>query len=83
MSSTGTDTNTARSRGSTPKSAEATRVKSLALQDIRFSACANTMKKIEAKTGKVPTLTEGVGIVPAGVGRIIELQEQGYAYAAP
>ena len=67
----------------TPKSAEAARVSSLILQDVRFSACANTMDKIERKTGKRPELTEGVEIVPAGVARIIELQEQGYAYAAP
>jgi hypothetical protein len=67
----------------TPQSAEAQRVKSLAMQDVTFSACANTMEKIERKTGKTPELTEGVQIVPAGVGRIIELQEQGYAYAAP
>ncbi|MGB5198948.1 MAG: DsrE family protein [Sedimenticolaceae bacterium] len=67
----------------TPESAEAVRVKSMVLQDVRFSACANTMDKIERKTGKRPVLTEGVEIVPAGVGRIMELQEQGYAYAAP
>jgi intracellular sulfur oxidation DsrE/DsrF family protein len=67
----------------TTKSAEAARVKSLALQEVRFSACENTMAKIEAKTGKKPELTEGVETVPAGVARIIELQEQGYAYAAP
>jgi intracellular sulfur oxidation DsrE/DsrF family protein len=67
----------------TPESAEAARVKSMALQDIRFSACANTMDKIERKTGKRPQLTEGVEIVPAGVGRIMELQEQGYAYSSP
>jgi intracellular sulfur oxidation DsrE/DsrF family protein len=67
----------------TPKSAEAARVKSMVLQDVRFSACANTMDKIERKTGKRPVLTEGVEIVRAGVGRIMELQEQGYAYAAP
>lgn len=67
----------------TPKSAEATRVKSLAVQGVRFSACNNTMKKIERKTGKLPSLTEGVEIVPAGVARIVELQEQGYAYTSP
>jgi len=67
----------------TPKSPEAARVSSLIVQDVRFSACANTMDKIERKTGKRPELTEGVEIVPAGVGRIIELQEQGYAYTAP
>lgn len=67
----------------TPKSPEALRVKSLAMQNVKFSACANTMAKIERKTGKKPTLTEGVGIVPAGVARIVELQEQGYAFTAP
>ena len=67
----------------TPQSAEAARVQSLAVQDVRFSACANTMAKIERKKGKKPTLTEGVEIVPAGAARIIELQEQGYAYTSP
>ncbi len=55
----------------------------VAMQDITFSACANTMKKITKKKGKKPVLLEGVGIVPAGVARIIELQEQGYSYVRP
>lgn len=59
------------------------RVESLVLQDITFSACGNTMAKIEKKTGKKPQLSEGVKIVPAGVIRIMELQEQGYAYVRP
>ena len=59
------------------------RVTSLAKQDIHFSACANTMSSIKAKTGKEPKLVEGVKIVPAGVKRIIELQEQGYSYIRP
>ena len=59
------------------------RVQSLAMQDITFSACNNTMKGIEKKTGKMPELTEGVKVVPAGVTRIMELQEQGYAYVRP
>lgn len=67
----------------TPQSAEAARVKSLVMQDVRFSACAVTMDKIERKKGKKPRLTEGVEVVPAGMARIIELQEQGYAYATP
>lgn len=67
----------------TPKSEEAARVKSLAAQDIRFSACNNTMKNIEKKTGKMPKLTDGVEVVPAGVARIVELQEQGYSYIRP
>jgi intracellular sulfur oxidation DsrE/DsrF family protein len=67
----------------TTKSKEAARVKSLAMQNIKFSACGNTMAKIEKKTGKKPQLTEGVGTVKAGVARIMALQEQGYAYLRP
>ena len=67
----------------TDKSSQAARVSSLALQDITFSACGNTMEKVSEKTGKMPVLLEGVGQVPAGVARIMELQEQGYAYIRP
>ncbi len=67
----------------TDKSKQAKRVESLASQDIRFSACGNTMKGIKKKTGKEPQLIKGVKVVPAGVGRIMELQEQGYAYVRP
>lgn len=59
------------------------RVSSLALQDITFSACNNTMKKIAKKRGKKPKLSEGVKVVSAGVTRIIELQEAGYSYIRP
>ncbi len=41
------------------------------------------MKKVAKKSGKMPKLLEGVGQVKAGVVRIIELQEQGYAYVRP
>lgn len=67
----------------TTNSSQAARVSSLAMQEITFSACGNTMKKISEKTGKMPVLLEGVGEVPAGVVRIIELHEQGYAYIRP
>lgn len=67
----------------TDSSKEGTRVASLAQMDIQFSACGNTMKKMEKKTGKAPVLVEGVTVVPAGVVRIMELQEQGYAYIKP
>ena len=55
----------------------------MGVEGLVFSACANTMKKIEAKTGKKPQLIDGVGIVPGGVIRLVELQEQGYAYISP
>lgn len=67
----------------TKQSKSAERVKSLAMQNIVFSACNNTMKKIEKKTGKKPELVEGVGIVPSGAARIVELQMQGYSYLRP
>ena len=67
----------------TTKSKEANRVKSLAMQNITFSACGNTMAKVEKKTGKKPQLVEGVGTVKAGVARIMALQEQGYSYIRP
>ena len=67
----------------TKKSKEADRVKSLAMQNITFSACGNTMAKVEKKTGKKPQLVEGVGTVKAGVARIMALQEEGYAYLRP
>ena len=67
----------------TPKSKASIRVPSLAMQNITFSACGNTMHSIEEKTGKPVTLVEGVQIVQAGVVRIMELQEQGYSYVRP
>jgi intracellular sulfur oxidation DsrE/DsrF family protein len=62
---------------------QSTRVKSLAMQNIRFSACGNTMAKVAKKTGKKPLLVDGVTVVKAGVSRILELQQHGYAYIRP
>ena len=67
----------------TSKSGQASRVTSLAMQDITFSACGNTMKLVAEKSGKMPELLEGVDQVTAGVARIMELQQQGYAYIRP
>jgi hypothetical protein len=67
----------------TSTSPQGERISSLAMQDIQFSACGNTMKGVEKKTGKMPVLLDGVKVVEAGVLRIMELQEQGYAYVRP
>jgi len=67
----------------TQNDSHASRVKSLAVQNIRFSACGNTMAKVARKTGKQPVLVEGVKVVKAGVSRILQLQQQGYAYIRP
>jgi intracellular sulfur oxidation DsrE/DsrF family protein len=68
----------------TANSRQAKRIKDLALNDeFQFSACGNTMKKVKLKKGHEPKLIDGVKVVEAGVKRIIELQEQGYAYIRP
>lgn len=67
----------------TKKNKQSDRIESLAMGDIKFSACGNTMKKAEKKKGKKPVLSNGVKIVPAGVGRIVDLQTQGYTYIRP
>jgi len=41
------------------------------------------MNKVAKTSGSMPVLVEGVKVVPAGVLRIMELQEQGYAYVRP
>ena len=65
------------------KNKNAKRVASLALSNITFSACGNTIRKITRKKGKAPKLVNGVRVVPAGVIRIMELQGKGYAYIRP
>jgi len=68
----------------TKKNKNSKRIASMSFNnDLTFSACNNTMKKIKKKKGKMPKLTKGVKIVPAGVIRIMELQEQGYSYIRP
>lgn len=56
---------------------------SLEMDNLSFAACGNTLKGMEAKAGHaVPLMSEAV-VVPSGVVRLIELQEQGYAYVRP
>lgn len=64
----------------TPQSALASRIASLAMQEVTFTACMNTMLAVKEKTGFMPKLIEGVTTTPAGVARIIELQEHGHTY---
>ncbi len=56
---------------------------SLELENISFSACGNTMRKMAAKTGQEVVLLDEAQQVPSGVVRLVELQEQGYAYIRP
>ncbi|PCH74186.1 MAG: hypothetical protein COC12_04040 [Rhodobacteraceae bacterium] len=58
-------------------------VMSLEMENLSFAACANTMSKMEAKTGKKIPIIQEATIVPSGVVTLIELQEKGYAYVKP
>jgi intracellular sulfur oxidation DsrE/DsrF family protein len=50
---------------------------------IAFGACNNTKRAMEKAEGKpVPIIPEAT-IVPAGVVRLVELQEEGYRYVKP
>jgi intracellular sulfur oxidation DsrE/DsrF family protein len=59
------------------------RVEKMAMNDVKFSACQNTMNGFKKKKGHFPALTDGVSITPSGVVRIGELQQQGYSYIRP
>ncbi len=50
---------------------------------IAFSACNNTKEGMEKREGHPITIIPQAKIVPAGVVRIMELQEQGYSYVKP
>ena len=50
---------------------------------IVFSACNNTKRAMEAREGHPVSLLAQATIVPAGIVRIMELEEQGYSYIKP
>ncbi len=47
---------------------------------IVLSACGNTIKAMEKAEGHVLELLPNVGVVPAGVVRLVALQEVGWSY---
>ena len=50
---------------------------------VAFAACNHTKTGMERREGKPVLLIAEATIVPAGVVRLLELQEQGYAYVKP
>jgi intracellular sulfur oxidation DsrE/DsrF family protein len=56
---------------------------SLEIEGLSFAACGNTHRKMSAKAGKDIPLMDEATMVPSGVVRLVELQEQGYAYVRP
>ncbi|GAA3856527.1 DsrE family protein [Celeribacter arenosi] len=67
------------------KSPVADRIATMALEDenISFAACGNTHRAMSAKAGADVALVSEATIVPSGVVRLMELQEQGYSYVRP
>lgn len=58
----------------------ATRAK---VPQIAFAACNNTKRNMERAEGKTIPIIEEAVVVPAGVVRLVELQEQGFKYVKP
>lgn len=51
--------------------------------EVAFSACGNTKKNMEKAEGHPIPIIPEASIVPAGVVRLSELQEQGWSYIRP
>ena len=56
---------------------------SLEMENLSFAACGNTHRKMSEKAGKQISLMDEANMVPSGVVRLIELQENGFAYVRP
>ncbi len=52
-------------------------------QGVTFSACGNTLGAQSRQEGKEIGLLPGAQLVPAGIARIVQLQEQGWTYIRP
>lgn len=61
------------------------RIEKMGLQfdNLKFSACGNTHRKMSAKAGKKIAIMSEAQMVPSGVVQLITLQEQGYSYIRP
>ena len=55
----------------------------LGMDNLTFAACGNTLAAMEKKAGSKISLMDEAGVVPSGVVRLIELQENDYAYIKP
>jgi hypothetical protein len=59
------------------------RLKELVSGKIQFSACNNTKQGMEKAEGHAISIVPEATIVPSGVARLMELQEQGWSYVRP
>ncbi len=53
------------------------------MPNVTFSACDNTLHAMEKAEGKTIAIVPEAHIVPAGVVRLIELEEAGWSYVRP
>jgi len=53
------------------------------MPNVSFMACQNTLDNMTRKEGKTPPLVENAKMVPAGVVRLMELQDQGWPVVRP
>lgn len=58
-------------------------VMSLENPSVTFIACGNTQANQSKAEGKQVTLVSEAKVLPSGIARLIELQEQGYSYIRP
>ncbi len=56
---------------------------SLELDNLTFSACETTLRRMSKKLGEDIVLMDEAVVVPSGAVRLIELQENDYAYIRP
>ncbi|VAX12713.1 Blr3520 protein homolog, hypothetical protein [hydrothermal vent metagenome] len=59
------------------------RIQGLVDSGVRFSACSNTIKAMTKKLGHKPDLNPNAVKVAAGVVRILDLEQKGYALIKP
>ena len=52
-------------------------------QHVTFSGCSNTLSNQSKQEGKEIPLVPEAHLVPAGIARIVQLQEQGWTYVRP
>jgi intracellular sulfur oxidation DsrE/DsrF family protein len=53
------------------------------LPSVAFSVCDNTRRRMEKEEGRKLVFLPEAAIVPSGVVRLMELQEQGWSYVRP
>lgn len=58
-------------------------VMALEMDNITFSVCQTTLTRMSKKVGEQIVLMDEASVVPSGAVRLIELQENDYAYLRP